>query len=153
MAYSRFATKWPGGGESWYVYHDVNGLLCVMAPNGTRFLNERDTHHLRDVLNQALRNWHDDRNPAEATEATEEEAPTAAEFYEELQEFDDRQVKKLEEAVREAFDKRRELAPTEHVKQELHREEMLLIWPLHGLASLARRYREARQSSSPSVAP
>lgn len=58
MSYSRWATKWPGGGDSWYIYHDVDGTLRVYPPNDYYpRLNKRDTEHLRDLLNQALEDW------------------------------------------------------------------------------------------------
>ena len=58
MAYSRFANTWPGGGSSWYIYRNMDGLLCIMPPDPVEsLLNERDVQHLRDILNEALADW------------------------------------------------------------------------------------------------
>lgn len=32
MAYSRFAGRWPGGAESWYLWPSADGLLHVWPP-------------------------------------------------------------------------------------------------------------------------
>lgn len=59
MSYSRWSHTWPGGGESWYIYDDINGKLAIWPPHlGTDselpYLSYRDVKHLRDILNQVL---------------------------------------------------------------------------------------------------
>lgn len=63
MSYSRWADTWPGGGPSWYIYHDVNGKLFCEPPGKSYydgFLNKRDVEYLRDLLTEALDDWGDE---------------------------------------------------------------------------------------------
>ncbi|MFQ5813005.1 MAG: hypothetical protein ACE5I2_07435 [Anaerolineae bacterium] len=57
MSYSRWDDKWPGGGDSWYIYHEADGGLVIYPPFPHRSLNKRDVERLRDILNEALETW------------------------------------------------------------------------------------------------
>lgn len=53
MSYSRLGRTWPGGGSSWYLYHDVDGGLAVWAPSKYPRLSRRDVRHLIELLTKA----------------------------------------------------------------------------------------------------
>lgn len=142
MSYSRWATTWPGGGPGWYIYHDVNGMLFVSPPHDGEYLNERDTQHLRDILNNALWDWHADVD-GEPVDHKQVKSPTTQDFYEAIDGID-RLMPRFTEALRllQLSDE----AKGEETQQEVFNksmDRMSLEWFLKDIARIAARYRDS----------